>query len=46
MYDIGICDDGKNTCASIASMILEYAPKKQFALMYRYGIRERNYGII
>lgn len=28
MYDIGICDDGKNICASMASMILEYAQKK------------------
>lgn len=25
MYKIGICDDGKNTCASVEAMLLQYA---------------------
>ncbi|MGN0386657.1 MAG: LytR/AlgR family response regulator transcription factor [Lachnospiraceae bacterium] len=28
MYNIGICDDGKNTCAFLEEMILEYAEKR------------------
>lgn len=29
MYNIGICDDGKNICAALEKMILQYAGKKQ-----------------
>ena len=32
MYTIGICDDGKNTCASIEEMILQYAAKNKLRL--------------
>ena len=28
MYKIGICDDGRNTCASIENMLLQYASEK------------------
>ena len=28
MYNIGICDDGKNICTSIENMLLKYAQKK------------------
>lgn len=28
MYEIGICDDGKNVCASIEEMLLQYAKEK------------------
>ncbi len=28
MYNIGICDDGENVCASIESMLLQYAKEK------------------
>ena len=27
MYNIGICDDGKNICSSLEEMILQYAEK-------------------
>ncbi len=30
MYNIGICDDGKNICSSLEKMILHYAEKKKF----------------
>ncbi|MCH5270912.1 MAG: response regulator transcription factor [Lachnospiraceae bacterium] len=29
MYNIGICDDGENICASIENMILQYAEEKK-----------------
>lgn len=29
MYNIGICDDGKNICASIENMILQYAKENR-----------------
>lgn len=29
MYHIGICDDGKNICASLEKMILQYKEKRQ-----------------
>lgn len=29
MYDIGICDDGENICASIENMLLQYAKEKK-----------------
>lgn len=29
MYNIGICDDGKNTCASLEEMVLSYAQQKK-----------------
>lgn len=29
MYHIGICDDGKNICASMEEMVLQYAEKKE-----------------
>ena len=32
MYNIGICDDGKNTCAAIEEMILQYAEKNKFRM--------------
>lgn len=32
MYNIGICDDGKNTCASIEEMIMQYAEKKKLRI--------------
>ena len=28
MYNIGICDDGENICASVENMLLKYAEKK------------------
>ena len=28
MYNIGICDDGKNVCSSLEKMILQYSEKK------------------
>ena len=28
MYKIGICDDGRNVCASIENMLLQYAGKR------------------
>ncbi|MCM1025309.1 MAG: LytTR family DNA-binding domain-containing protein [Roseburia sp.] len=30
MYKIGICDDGKNICASIEDMLLDYAEERSF----------------
>ena len=32
MYNIGICDDGKNTCASIEEMVLQYAEKNRLKI--------------
>ena len=32
MYNIGICDDGKNTCASIEEMVLQYAEKNKLKI--------------
>ena len=32
MYHIGICDDGKNTCAELEEMILQYASEEGFSL--------------
>ena len=32
MYEIGICDDGENTCASIEAMLLCYARKKNIQI--------------
>lgn len=29
MYNIGICDDGKNTCAGLEEMVMSYAQQKQ-----------------
>ena len=29
MYNIGICDDGKNICASLEEMVLQYAEKSK-----------------
>lgn len=29
MYQIGICDDGKNVCAAIEAMIMQYAESKE-----------------
>lgn len=29
MYNIGICDDGKNTCAGLEEMVLSYAQQKK-----------------
>lgn len=29
MYNIGICDDGKNICASLEDMVLQYAEKRK-----------------
>lgn len=32
MYHIGICDDGKNICAELEEMILQYASEKRISL--------------
>lgn len=32
MYNIGICDDGKNTCTSIEEMVLQYAEKNKLKI--------------
>ena len=32
MYYIGICDDGKNTCALIEEMVLLYAKKSKLRM--------------
>ncbi len=32
MYDVGICDDGKNTCIAIENMLLHYAEEKAVQL--------------
>ena len=32
MYNIGICDDGKNTCAAIEEMILQYAERNKLKI--------------
>ena len=32
MYNIGICDDGENVCASIESMLLQYAKEKKIQI--------------
>lgn len=29
MYKTGICDDGKNICASLEEMVLQYAEKSK-----------------
>lgn len=29
MYNIGICDDGKNICSSLENMILHYTEKRK-----------------
>lgn len=35
MYNIGICDDGKNTCAGLEEMVLSYAQQKQIDMYTR-----------
>lgn len=32
MYNIGICDDGKNTCAALEEMVLSYAQQKKIKM--------------
>lgn len=32
MYHIGICDDGKNICAELEEMILQYASERRLSL--------------
>lgn len=32
MYQVGICDDGENVCASIENMLLQYAKEKSVSL--------------
>lgn len=32
MYNIGICDDGKNVCAAIETMLLQYAKEKNIQI--------------
>lgn len=32
MYNIGICDDGKNTCSSIENMLLQYAEERNIRI--------------
>lgn len=46
MYNIGICDDGKNICTSIENMILKYAQKKNIQVdtnVWYTGESLRNY---
>lgn len=33
MYNIGICDDEKDTCAQIADMVYEYGRKENVEIM-------------
>lgn len=33
MYNIGICDDGLNTCASLEKMVLQYAEKNKLKML-------------
>ncbi len=46
MYSIGICDDGENVCASIESMLLQYAKEKNIQVdtnVWYSGERLRDY---
>ena len=46
MYNIGICDDGKNICTSIENMLLKYAQKKNIQVdtnVWYTGESLRNY---
>ena len=46
MYNIGICDDGKNICTSIENMLIKYAQKKNIQVdtnVWFTGESLRNY---
>ena len=46
MYQIGICDDGKNTCAFIEDVVLKYGKKRNVRWISKSGIPGKNFVLI